>query len=138
MRLTRQEDYAMRAVLYLATSPLATNNEIAEAQNIPLEYLIKIMQSLAEAGIVSTKRGAGGGVSLALPPDKITLLDVIQAVSGPLAINRCFSNPGECSRGGTCSIHDELAGVQGEIAKVLARTNFARLARAEAKLSRCL
>jgi Rrf2 family protein len=121
----------MRAVLYLATSPLATNSEIARAQEIPHEYLIKIIQSLAEAGIVSTRRGAGGGITLARAPEKITLLDVIEAVSGPLAINRCFSRPGECSRESFCAIHEELAGVQEEIAAALSRTDFARLARAE-------
>jgi len=132
MQLTRQADYAMRAVLYLTTKPLASIKEIARDQGVPQEYLGKIIQTLAKAGIVKTHRGVGGGISLARPPLKITMLDVIQAVEGPLLLNRCFIRPGECPRESFCAVHDELLKLQQTIASSLNSVNFAQLARKEA------
>jgi len=123
----------MRAVLYLATSPLARIKEIAMAQFIPQEYLAKILQKLSKAGIVSTHRGVGGGISLARPPEKITMLDVIEAIEGPVALNRCFIRPGECPREEYCSIHDELQIIGDSLTDMFAKVNFARLARREAR-----
>jgi Rrf2 family protein len=138
MQLNRQTDYAMRAVLYLATAPLASIREIAEAQKVPQEYLAKILQRLARAGIVATHRGVGGGITLARAPEKITMLDVIEAVEGPVALNRCFVRPGECPRESYCSMHDELDDIGGKLAGMFARVNFARLARTEtAKVKKC-
>jgi Rrf2 family iron-sulfur cluster assembly transcriptional regulator len=132
MLITRQADYAMRAVLYLATHPLANISEIASAQDVPRDYLAKILQKLAKADIVATHRGVGGGITLARPPEKINLLDVMEAVEGPLALNRCFLRPGECSRESVCAIHNELLAVHVSLAGQLASIDFARLARKEA------
>ena len=132
MQLTRQTDYAMRAVLYLATSPLASIKEIAEAQSVPQEYLAKILQKLARAGIVTTHRGVGGGVSLARVPEKISMLDVIEAIEGNVALNRCFIKPSECPRESFCAMHDELDRIGSSLAAMFGKVNFARLARDEA------
>ena len=136
MEITRQADYAMRAVLYLATYRLANTREIAKAQGVPREYLAKIVQSLAKAGIVRTQRGVGGGISLARPPEEISLNDVLEAIEGPLTINRCFSHPDECFRESFCSVHYELAFIQKSLEQMFSRVNFARLARKEADLKR--
>ena len=136
MQLTRQADYAMRAVLYLATTPLANIREIAKAQFVPQEYLAKILQRLAKAGIVTTHRGVGGGISLARAPEKITLMDVIEAIEGPVALNRCFVRPGECPRESYCAMHDELEQIGNSLAGMFAKVNFARLARNEAARAR--
>ena len=132
MQLTRQTDYAMRAVLYLATSPLASIREIAEAQSVPQEYLAKILQKLARAGIVTTHRGVGGGVSLARIPEKVSMLDVIEAVEGKVSLSRCFVRPSECPRESFCAMHDELDHMGASLASMLRKVNFARLAREEA------
>jgi Rrf2 family iron-sulfur cluster assembly transcriptional regulator len=131
MRLTQQADYAMRAVLYLAGHPYAKIKEIADSQFVPRNYLAKILQKLAAAEIVDTRRGVGGGISLARPAAEITMLDVIEAVEGPVAINRCFIRPGECPREDVCAIHDQLLRVQDAYAGALAGVNFAELARRE-------
>lgn len=134
MEITRQADYAMRAVLYLATYRLASTREIAEAQSVPREYLAKIVQELARAGIVRTQRGVGGGITLARPPEEITLLDVLEAIEGPVAVNRCFSHPNECPRESFCAVHHEMYFIQKSLAQMFSRINFARLARREAEL----
>lgn len=132
MQLTRQADYAIRAVLYLATSPLANVQEIAEAQGVPKEFLAKILQTLSRKGIVITLRGVGGGVSLARPPEKISVLDVLEAIEGPPVINRCLITPNECRREYYCSVHEELLDLRELVADKLSEINFARLARREA------
>ncbi|MHB1361056.1 MAG: RrF2 family transcriptional regulator [Thermoleophilia bacterium] len=132
MQLTRQTDYAMRAVLYLATSPLASIRQIAEAQSVPQEYLAKILQKLAKEGIVTTHRGVGGGVSLARAPEKISMLDVIEAIEGRVALNRCLIHPRECPREKFCPMHDELDRIGSSLASMFAKVNFARMARDEA------
>ena len=135
MQMNRQTDYAMRAVLYLATSPMARIKEIAEAQYVPQEYLAKILQKLAKAGIVTTHRGVGGGIALARAPEQISMLDVMEAMEGPVALNRCFVAPGECPRETYCAIHNELAHIGSSLSGMFAKVNFAKLARNETALA---
>ena len=134
MQMNRQTDYAMRAVLYLATSPMARIREIAEAQFVPREYLAKILQKLSKAGIVNTHRGVDGGISLARAPDQISMLDVMEAIEGPITLNRCFIEPGECPRESYCAVHNELVQISSSLSGMFAKVNFARLARKEAAL----
>lgn len=136
MEITRQADYAMRAVLYLAIYRRASIGEIASAQFVPREYLAKIVQQLVKAGIAKSQRGVGGGISLAKNPEDITLLEVLEAIEGPLAINLCFRRPNECPRESFCGVHYELFNVQSVLARELGRINFARLARRETELKR--
>lgn len=136
MEITRQADYAMRAVLYLAIYRQASIGQIAAAQFVPREYLAKIVQQLVRAGIARSRRGVGGGVSLAKNPEDITLLEVLEAIEGPLAVNRCFRLPNECPRESFCGVHHELVHVQDVLARELGRINFARLARKETELKR--
>jgi Rrf2 family transcriptional regulator, nitric oxide-sensitive transcriptional repressor len=85
-------EYALRAVIHLAhEAPAArTTAQIAEATKVPRDYLAKILQNLAKKGIVQTKQGVGGGVSLAKRPDELTILDVVNAVD---PINRLVTCP---------------------------------------------
>lgn len=84
-------EYALRAIVYLAyESPDArTTAQIAEATQVPRDYLSKILQGLAKEGIVRTQRGVGGGVSLARPPAELTILDVVNAVEPVQRIRTC-------------------------------------------------
>ncbi|HZQ49679.1 MAG TPA: Rrf2 family transcriptional regulator [Candidatus Dormibacteraeota bacterium] len=87
MRITAKADYALRAMAQLAAEPSdrAVNAErIAEAQDIPLRFLLGIMSELKHARLVSSSRGAGGGYALSRPADEITLAEVLRVVEGPL------------------------------------------------------
>lgn len=88
MRISAKADYAVRATAELAASagsgPVKAER-IAQAQGIPLRFLLNILSELKLARIVQSQRGAEGGYALARPPEKITLADVIRAVEGPLA-----------------------------------------------------
>jgi Rrf2 family protein len=86
MRVSARADYALRAVAELAVEAGTLNREqIAERQDIPVDFLQHIMLELKHAGIVTSQRGSGGGFRLARPPREIRLADVIRAVDGPMA-----------------------------------------------------
>ena len=99
MQITRQADYAVRAVLYLARlngKERAATSQVAKEQHIPPSFLAKIISQLSIAGLLHTSRGARGGVTLAREPEAITLLEVIEAIDGPIMLNECV---GENSMG---------------------------------------
>lgn len=132
MNLNQATDYALRAVLYLANKPrgqVVEAQEIAHRQVVPMRFLLKIMPSLIRAGIVKSKRGVGGGYYLAKTPQDITFLDVVEAIEGPLTINRCLADDEYCSRQGTpnCQVHRALAAVQQKLAAELKRHHFGDL-----------
>ncbi|HEY60045.1 MAG TPA: Rrf2 family transcriptional regulator [Anaerolineae bacterium] len=100
MQITRQADYALRAIIYLARlapNQKAVTSFIAKEQNIPPSFLAKIVSQLSIAGLIHTSRGAHGGISLAKPPDKISVLDVVEAIDGPITLNECTTNPAACA-----------------------------------------
>lgn len=106
MQLTRQGDYAVRIVLDLATHDgLQAAREVAGRQGIPGAFFHKTVQCLTRDGLVETVRGAGGGLRLARPPAEITLRQVIEAVEGPVALNRCLLEGDTCERVGFCPAH---------------------------------
>jgi Rrf2 family protein len=88
MRISAKADYAVRAALELAASPDGgpiKGTKLAEAQQIPLQFLEHILLDLKRAGLVRTKRGARGGYWLAEDPAEVSVADVIRAIEGPLA-----------------------------------------------------
>lgn len=84
-------EYALRAVVHLAirAPQPQTTAEIAEATQVPAPYLSKVLQGLREKGLVHLQRGARGGVSLIHAPDKITILDIVNAVDPIERIREC-------------------------------------------------
>jgi Rrf2 family protein len=87
VKVTAKAEYAVRAMLELATSEesLLKGERIARSQGIPLKFLENILVDLRHADLVHAQRGAVGGYRLAREPEHITLGQVIRAVEGPLA-----------------------------------------------------
>ena len=88
MRISRSTGYALLAVGYIAKNKdqkIILSQSISKAYDIPLEYLLKILQQMVRANILRSKRGPRGGFSLAKTAKKITMLEVVEAVDGPLA-----------------------------------------------------
>jgi Rrf2 family protein len=128
MQITRQADYAVRAVLYLARlgpEQRAATSQIAQEQQIPPSFLAKIVSQLSVAGLLQTSRGARGGVSLARSPEQISLLEVVEAIDGPILLNECVSENGACSFGDDCPIGQIWCEAQAELVERLKATNFA-------------
>ena len=87
MRVSRSTGYALLAVGYIAKNQddsVVPSEDISKQYGIPIEYLLKILQQLARANVLRSKRGPQGGFWLAKPPNKITMLEIIEAVAGPL------------------------------------------------------
>ncbi|HEY70050.1 MAG TPA: Rrf2 family transcriptional regulator [Anaerolineae bacterium] len=127
MQITRQADYAVRAVLYLSkltNGGQATTSQIARDREIPPSFLAKIVSQLSIAGVVNTSRGARGGVSLTRPPNNITLLEVVEAIDGPICLNECVNDPSVCNFSGTCIVHEFWTSAQADLVDRLATTDF--------------
>lgn len=130
MQITRQADYAVRAVLHLAragNTERSATSTIAKEQKIPPSFLAKIISQLSIAGLLHTSRGARGGVTLAREPKEITLLEVVEAIDGPIQINECVTNEGACSFEDNCPIRSVWCDAQDELMGRLRKTNFADL-----------
>lgn len=134
MEISRQADYAIRTIIDLACLPsgeLVQTKEIAIRQEIPEKYLPTIVRTLARSGLLRTLRGSHGGVSLARPPAQITIRDVVEAIDGPVLLNRCLIRPGECGGDGRenlCSLHEFWQNLVEDIQKEMEAINFFDLA----------
>lgn len=131
MQITREKDYAIRCVCYLAgkKGEVAMVDEIARSKNIPKSFLAKILQRLVKAKIVKSLRGVKGGFQLARKPKEISLLDVIEAIEGPIVMNKCAINSRMCDFSDTCSVHPVWVGVTKMLENRLKKTDFASLIR---------
>jgi Rrf2 family protein len=130
MQITRQADYAVRAVLHLARingSQRAATSQVAQEQHIPPSFLAKIISQLSIAGLLHTSRGARGGVTLARDPKDITLLDVIEAIDGPIMLNECVGDSSTCTFDDECPLRPVWCEAQNELVSRLKDTNFQQL-----------
>lgn len=131
LEITKQADYALRAVVDVARSqsneriPTA---DIAARQSIPLPFLAKIISQLVVRGILTSTRGANGGVSLARTADQISMLDIIEAIDGPVLLNRCTLDPQACELRSTCSICEVFQDAQNMLVSRLGAISLAELA----------
>lgn len=131
MELTRKGDYAIRGIIYLASQPpnkISLLSEIASEVDVPQTFLAKIFQQFSKTGIVKSFRGTGGGFLLAGPPESITLLQVVEAVEGPILPNRCVLKKGECERDVSCTVHPVWHQVQQQVRDILANITLKDLA----------
>lgn len=130
MQITRQADYAVRAMIYLAQlgpEQRASTSQIAQEKQIPPSFLAKIVSQLSVAGLLQTSRGARGGVSLAKDPSEISLLDVVEAIDGPILLNECVADSSSCSFGSNCPMKPVWCDAQQELVSRLSKTTFANL-----------
>jgi Rrf2 family protein len=117
-------------MLFLARSDpnlRASTSQIANIQQIPPSFLAKIISQLSIAGLIHTSRGARGGVSLARPTEEISLLDVVEAIDGPILLNECTHSKDGCPFGEECPIQPIWCNAQEELVNKLKSTKFADL-----------
>ena len=132
MQLTRGTDYGIMGMVYLAMQPLdkvTLLHEIAESADIPESYLAKIFQDLNKEGLVSSRRGAKGGFCLARPASQITLRQVIEALEGPISLNRCLDVREECPHLETCAVAPVLRRAQAQLLETLNAATLDALAK---------
>ena len=130
MQLTRAADYAVRVMIHLASLPAGTRlplGTLAAAIDVPESFLSKVLQSLTRAGLVASRRGTDGGFMLSPDISNATMLDVIQAIDGPIQLNVCLSHDGSCARSGTCPAHPVWLQAQEALVKVLSEAKVSEL-----------
>jgi Rrf2 family protein len=136
MRVTAKGEYATQAMLYLAMRypEVVTIHEIAERHHIPLKYLEQILLELKHKGILESRRGVKGGYTLARPPEKISVGEVLQIVDGEgFTETSCAHTDGTrkslCVEGEHCGLKRMWKDVQGAVEKILFATSFAEVRR---------
>ena len=138
MQLTLKGDYAVRVMVDLAGQPRDASvrtEDLGRRTGVPQAYLSKIIQALAHAGLVRTRRGARGGIALLAEPRAITLRQVIEAVEGPIYLNRCLIRPGACPRDSFCPVHPVWARIQEIVVRELESVRIKDLADTSRKSS---
>jgi Rrf2 family protein len=131
LRLSKKADYALLAMRHLAATPgrdAMPARELAEAYDIPLELLAKVLQGLVRAGLLESHQGIKGGYGLARPPASLTVADVIQAVDGPFTVTACSETNHNCEQYAKCNIRDPLWRIKDRIVSALGATSVADLA----------
>ena len=132
MQLTRAADYAVRVMIHLAGLPpetRASRAELAVAAECPEQFLSKVLQSLTRAGLVLSHRGNTGGFELPNNHRTATVLDVVEAIEGPMRLNVCLNSDRACARQEWCPAHDVWSKAQAAVAEVLRTANIAELSR---------
>jgi Rrf2 family protein len=133
----RNTDYALRAMINLARNykkKLVSSRTIAIQEKVPYQLACKLMQRLHKVKLIKSTMGTKGGFYLSRKPDKITLLEIIEAVQESLSLNRCMLAKFECPKQKTCTIKPRLAELQEYIGKYLKNITLAELAQEKEKL----
>jgi Rrf2 family protein len=129
MLITRETDYAVRTILYLARENdlMASATEISHAMHIPRSFLAKILQRLVRSRLLASTRGAQGGFRLTKKPSAISLLEIMEAIQGTAAINLCAVDKNHCKLSAACSVHPVWVDIRKEVEKRLARQTIGDL-----------
>lgn len=137
--LGRKGDYSVRAMIELARhygGGRRKAREIARTMDIPERYLPQLLAPLVHAGLLTATAGPDGGYALAIPPDAISLLQVIELAEGPLESPECVFQGGPCDWEGICPAHDAWVGGRAALARHLDLTTLADLATRDAAIER--
>jgi Rrf2 family protein len=128
LQIRRETDYAIRCIYYLSErDKIVMVDEISREMHIPKSFLAKILQRLSKAGIVTSYVGVKGGFNLAKTPGQISLYDIIVAIEGPVALNKCTVNKRSCSLSRTCKVHPIWVNIRDEIEALLRKSTFNRM-----------
>jgi Rrf2 family protein len=131
MQLTRAADYGVRVMIQLAT-PAADGRvslpALAKATGAPESFLSKVLQSLAHAGLISSRRGQAGGFRI-LPRGRVaSMLEVIEAIDGAICLNVCMTPGRSCTRKVHCPAHPVWVEAQRTMQAVLSGAIIAEMA----------
>lgn len=131
MRLTSFTDYGLRMLMRMASAPdrAFSSTDLAEEFGLSRNHLAKIMQHLAQAGLVETRRGSGGGAVLAHPPREILLGELVRLLEQGQPLVECFdAKGGNCSLDGRCRLKARLRTAEDMFLTDLNRSSLADIA----------
>jgi Rrf2 family transcriptional regulator, iron-sulfur cluster assembly transcription factor len=131
MQITRAGEYAVLGLMCLArrsAGSVVMIDEVSREEKIPKSFAAKIFQSLAKGGLVKSNRGSGGGFTLLKPAKEITVLEVIEAIEGKIAFQRCLAeDEPQCEHAGGCALCGLFEEAQDRVKEVFSRTTLAHL-----------
>ena len=130
LKLSKKADYGLIAVKHLAmhgADGSCSATDIAELYGISTPLMAKVLQKLAKRNLVTARHGSSGGYQLARDPSRITLLEVISAIDGPLSITSCVTHRGPCYQTPTCSVREPLRRVNESILQMLSTVTIAQM-----------
>ncbi len=122
MNLTKESEYALQGLARLATHPSGTMvsmAEIATEQRLPPTFLAKIFQKLARHGLLEAERGRGSGYMLSSDPSEIRVREILEAVEGSMALQKCLLWAGNCDEADPCPLHYRLKALRPQLDAVL-------------------
>ncbi|MGB2758086.1 MAG: Rrf2 family transcriptional regulator [Acidimicrobiia bacterium] len=127
MQFSRTCDYAIRAALVLADGARHKSKDVAEEAGIPPAFAPQVLGHLVRAGIVASTAGQRGGYRLCRQPDEVTLLDLIEAMEGPLKSTRCVLSDASCNASAPCTVHEHWYRAQDVLRGSLTSTTLQML-----------
>ncbi len=128
--LRRNTDYALRLVVDLAEhgeEEVLSTRVLAEKGEVSYQLACKLMQKLHVAGLVASDMGPKGGFRLRREPEEISIIEVIEAIQGPLCLNRCLLGDDVCPRQKTCTVRAKIGELQQQMDSYLRRVTLAEL-----------
>ena len=138
LRVTKLTDYSSVVLSALATHPrsVLSAGELAELARLEVPTVAKVLKPLAQAGLVEGFRGAGGGYRLARDAADIGLLDIVEAMEGPLGMTECSSHAGRCGIEHACGARAHWRRINDVVAEALRAVSLADLAPASRPAAR--
>ncbi|MGM0442217.1 MAG: RrF2 family transcriptional regulator, partial [Elusimicrobiota bacterium] len=116
--LTKETDYAVRALMCMASEKEAYKSarDISREENIPYQFIRRILNKLKEAEFVKTREGPRGGVKLMRQPDKIKVIDVIETLQGDIKLSKCMFKDDICPNRSKCVIRNHITEIEKMVA----------------------
>ncbi|MGQ9604512.1 MAG: RrF2 family transcriptional regulator [bacterium] len=127
--LSKDTDYAMRAILYLARRPAewVSSRRISKEEGIPLQFLRRTLLRLKQEGIIDAREGVSGGVRLKTNARSITLAQIIRTFQGEIKISQCMLRKRKCPNRSKCPLRKEILKAEQMLRKKFERINIASL-----------
>ena len=134
-QIIRKTDFSLRAMEYMARNGdnIYQREALAQALDVPSESFALALKNLVKNRLLRSYRGTGGGFSLARPASEITLLDIVVAVEGPIALNDCLLDKNSCNRQPLCNIHIAWKNVQEQMIAVMQGITLEQIAKEDNK-----
>ena len=130
LKMGKLTDYATVIMSYLAQDPGAVHaaSELALVVGVSASTALKVLKTLARAGLLQSQRGTKGGYQLSRSPAQITMADILQAMEGPIGLTECGSSPGACVRESRCGVRTNWQRISQAVSEALARVSLAEMA----------
>jgi FeS assembly SUF system regulator len=131
-RISRLTDYGIVVMTHLAVSEdddTQNARELASCAGLPVPVVSKLLKSLTRAGLLVSQRGAKGGYGLARSANEISVVEMITALEGPVAITECATHAGTCAQAPTCHVRDPWRQINGAVTAALDHVTLADLAK---------